>query len=243
MLDTDKFLAHYGKKGMKWGVRKESASAPLSGSLNGTVAGSERTYSRASTPVNDIGDKKALRKERAKKVAIGVGILAAVAGTAYVAHQVQKNGGVKVNDLPSKTKPEAKKSAKKILEQPTDIIYLSKPHKDAGVKKNGLITTPLDFVSDGKTKDYFTIFDDAGLNSDDFRPGDFKKMDDGSVAAYYNDIKGRRDAANRVIPHVVFVPSSMAKDINNIDDVVSKLGPDLDRRYEDNLVKQRAANT
>ena len=47
MNDTEQFLAHYGKKGMKWGVRKESASAPLSGSLNGTVAGSGITLDRA----------------------------------------------------------------------------------------------------------------------------------------------------------------------------------------------------
>jgi hypothetical protein len=70
---TDDFLAHYGIKGMRWGVRKadDSDSSPRKG-------------------LSD-GQKKALK--------VGAGV-AAVAGAAVVATILVKNGNVKV---PSRT--------------------------------------------------------------------------------------------------------------------------------------------
>ena len=58
----DDYLAHYGVKGMKWGVRKDR----------------KRSSRQPRTE-----EQKAKRKQVAKKVAIGVGSAAVVAGGAY----------------------------------------------------------------------------------------------------------------------------------------------------------------
>ena len=219
MNDTEQFLAHYGKKGMKWGVRKESASAPLSGSLNGTVAGSGRPYPQAA-PAGDVADQKAARKAKAKKIAIGVGILAAVAGTAYVAHQVNQNGGRQVKDLP-KTKPSVKKKTESIMTEPTDVIYSTR-NKNQGFS----------FRRDGNLPDPLNEYDQAfGGNQD--TDAFFRRYgkDNEKVAARFLDPEGRKDAAGRVIPHEVIVPKSMASGINNLDDVRSKIWPSLKDEY------------
>ena len=64
-------LQHFGVKGMKWGVRKASGSqSSARKNAEGSVSDEER---------------KAQRRATAKKIAIGVAAVAAVAGVSYVA--------------------------------------------------------------------------------------------------------------------------------------------------------------
>lgn len=71
-------LYHYGVKGMKWGVRKQPQSTG---------------YQRSS--VDDHYVKRERRIRNAKKVAVGVAVVAAVAGVSYVAIKMHKAKQVK----------------------------------------------------------------------------------------------------------------------------------------------------
>ncbi len=189
---VDDFLAHYGVRGMKWGIRKESSNGP----------------------------RKPLTKKQKLAVAgtAAAGVTAIVAG-AFIAARYN----VKLKDM--KVSSEAKAKAEKILETPTDYIYVSKPFRGSGTR------TDLKFVSKGQTKDFFTIFDKAGLNDTDKGPGYFRKMDNGDVAAVLSDMFGRVDDAFRPIPHIVLIPANKASGLNSIQDVIEKHGPELEKRY------------
>lgn len=211
--EVEAFLAHFGVKGMKWGVRKERST--------------------------QSGDRKklSLKDPRVKRAAIVGASVTAIVATAFIASHFSDT---KMDpDLIAK----GAAKAKEIFDEPTDIIYLTKPHRGAGVTKNGIETTSLRFVSEGQTKDYFQIFDRAGLNSDEFKPGEFKKMPNGDVATILSDMFGRVDAAGRDIPHAVLIPASKATGLDSIEDVVDKFGPELEKRYQDFLEDSRKKST
>lgn len=91
MYSYDDYLAHYGIKGMKWGVRKNR--------------------NRSSKPKR-TEEQKAKRKQTAKKVAIGVAGAAVVAGGAYAAYKFgPKLKNVSMKDIASKRKSKAGKQS------------------------------------------------------------------------------------------------------------------------------------
>ena len=220
------YLEHFGVKGMKWGVRKDRKKTNQSNNQDVSLEGSEQAKKKLD-----------LKDPRVKKAAVAAAGVTAIVAGAYVLSK----GGVSVNSLNRSTVKKGSEKAKDIFEEAKDIIYLSKPHKDAGVTRNGVVRTGLDFVTTGKTKDFFTIFDDAGLNKDEAPP--FKKLSNGDVAAIFEDLLGRKDAAGRVIPHLVFIPKEQAVGLNSVEEVIDKFGPRLEQEYSDFLDRKRAGNT
>ena len=223
----DNYLMHYGVKGMKWGIRKDRNKASQQNNQDVTLEGSEQAKKKLD-----------LKDPRVKKAAVAAAGITAVVAGAYILSK----GGVPVNSLKRSTVKKGSEKAKDILEEATDIIYLSKPHKDAGVTRDGLTNTNLAFVTTGQTKDYFDIFDNAGLNEVRERKY-FKKLPNGDVAAVFEDLLGRVDAAGRTIPHHVFIPKDQAIGLNSLEDVIDKFGPRLEKEYSDFLDRKRAENT
>lgn len=81
MEEVDDFIEHFGRKGMKWGVRKASDSTSSGGS-SGKSGG--------------ISDKNKKRL----KVAGGVAAAVAVAAGGYALNRALKNkGGTKLSDM------------------------------------------------------------------------------------------------------------------------------------------------
>lgn len=225
-LTYENYLEHFGVKGMKWGVRKDRKKTNQSSNQDVSLDGSEQAKKKLD-----------LKDPRVKKAAVAAAGVTAIVAGAYVLSK----GGVSVNSLKSSTVKKGAEKTKDIFEEASDIIYVSKPHKDAGVTKDGIVKTGLSFVTTGKTKDFFTIFDDAGLNKDGAEP--FKKLSNGDVATIFKDLLGREDAAGRVIPHLVFIPKEQAVGLNSVEDVIDKFGPRLEKEYSDYLVRKRAGNT
>ena len=225
-FDYDDYLMHYGVKGMKWGVRKDRNKASQQNNQDVTLEGSEQ-----------VKKKLDLKDPRVKKAAVAAAGITAIVAGAYI----YSKGGVSVNSLKRSTVKKGSEKAKDILQEATDIIYLSKPHKDAGVTRGGITSTSLSFVTTGKTKDYYDIFNNAGLSSDIAPP--FKKLPNGDVAAIFYDLLGRIDTGNRPIPHAVFIPKDQAIGLNSIEDVIEKFGPRLEKEYADYLDRKRAENT
>lgn len=224
----DDYLERYGVKGMKWGIRKDRNKASQQNNQDVTLEGSEQAKKKLD-----------LKDPRVKKAAIAAAGVTAIVAGAYILSK----GGVSVNSFKRSTVKKGSEKAKDILQEATDIIYLSKPHKDAGVTRNGLTNTSLAFVTTGQTKDYFDIFDNAGLNDVLVEKKYFKKLPNGDVAAVFEDLLGRVDAAGRAVPHHVFIPKDQAIGLNSLEDVIDKFGPRLEKEYSDFLDRKRAENT
>lgn len=199
--EVDDFLAHFGVLGMHWGVRKEQPAS------KGTESKDKSKGFSWDNPKVKVA------------AAAAIGVTAIVAG-GLLASRFK----VKLKDIPVDL-GKAKAAAEKIIDDPQDIIYLSKPFKGSGTR------TTLGFVSEGKTKDFFTIFDKAGLNDDSFGVGEFRKLKNGQVAAILADSAGRLDDATRPIFHAVLIPADKAVGLNSIDDVITKFGPQMEKEY------------
>ena len=116
------FLAHFGTKGMHWGIRKDNDS--------GNKPKTEQ----------EKQDASARRKAIAKKVAIGAGILLVVAGTAAVVYTLNKNGKLPVSSLKNRNSKVAKKATASVLREPTSVIHATRG-KNVGfkfLKKGGI---------------------------------------------------------------------------------------------------------
>ena len=204
--EVEEFLAHYGVKGMKWGVRRSK------------TGGSESSGEKRSP------EEKAARRATAKKVAIGTGLLIAAAGAAYAANSMSKNGSLPISSLNRKAPKaaEAKELVSKVIESPKNIVYATRgKNKGFSIYDSGGLQEP------------FSALENAGLMSgrNEIRPGNIRKLKDGSVAASMDDPLGRTDSAGRVIPHMMIIPKSMSTGIENIGDVASKIWPLLADRY------------
>lgn len=196
------YLEHYGVKGMKWGIRKERPTA------NGKEStGKESTFS--------------WKNPKVKAAATAVVGVTAIVAAAYIGSKSSVNvSSILPSDLSA-----GKEAVAKIFEKQKDIIYVSKPYHGSGKR------TTLGFVNQGQTKDFFSIFDEAGLN-DDHAPGYFSKLSNGSVATVLSDMFGRVDDAGRAIPHVVLIPPEQAVGLNSVQDVIDKFGPRLESEYQ-----------
>ena len=93
---TEDFLAHYGVKGMKWGVRKARAQGLMSKRGQKTLS---RQYNKAAKKLAKLEKRAASGKKYAKRAAaLGVGAAASGAlayqGTRGVSRLIGKTGGV-----------------------------------------------------------------------------------------------------------------------------------------------------
>jgi hypothetical protein len=86
--DTDEFLAHFGVKGMRWGVRKSDDGLSTNlrpGEPGRSVQATQKLSAEKALPSNAEGSSRKLTSEQKKALLIGGGILAtaAVAGGLY----------------------------------------------------------------------------------------------------------------------------------------------------------------
>jgi hypothetical protein len=196
---TPEELVHHGIKGMHWGVRKESGtSSPSSAS-----------------------DKSASRKETAKKVAIGTGVLVAVAGTAFVAYKLNQSGKLPISSI-AKSAAKSTPAVEKAIQEPTSVIHFARG------KNKGL-----HFLKQGGTPDHFNVWDKTlGPHAHSNAREIFEKHPGGLIAARFPDPGKRVDFSGRPILHEVVIPKSMSPGINNLDDVRNKIWPHLKDSYD-----------
>ena len=122
--EAEDFLAHHGILGMKWGIRRYQNS---DGTL--TAAGKKRYGSdgdSSSLSPEELAARSARRKDIAKKVAIGIGVAAAVAGAAYVGYYA----GTKANGLNGANSDLAKDLVNGLKNEPT-VPLLPPPSETA----------------------------------------------------------------------------------------------------------------
>ena len=211
MPDTDDFLAHYGVKGMKWGQRKAR----------------DKTSASTSSDVDSKTAKTSARREKAKKVAIGTGLLIAAAGTAYVGYTLHKNGSLPTSKLPQ-TKPEVKKKVESIMTEPSDLIFATRTRGQG-----------ISFVRKGNLPDPLLEYD-RGFGSDSGEKNVFRRYGDNNekIAVSFDDPDGRKDHAGRVIPHEVIIPKSMSAGINTHAEAVAKAWSILGPKYSEDYDKE-----
>lgn len=188
-------LAHFGVKGMRWGKRKTESSSEKTPRTN------------------------AQKKEIAKNVAIGTGVLIAAAGAAYLGHKLNQNGSVKMSDI--KVSSESKKKVNDMFKEPTTVIHASRG-RNQGFK----------FYKDGQIPDPMVEWQKGFGGLEESRTV-FNKYD-GKIAARFMDPDGRTDRAGRLIPHDIIVPKSMSDGVNSIDDVLKTIWPKVKDHYSDN---------
>jgi hypothetical protein len=208
IIDEEDYIEHFGVKGMKWGVRKDRGRS-------GTARSGQKTPRFS-----------AEQKVKAKKVAIGLGVLTVAAGTAYLAYSMNRNGNVPIRSI---TPPASAKKFVDEVKTQTDLIHASRgKNKGFHFIKSGGLPDPL--------HDYEKAF-----GADSGKAEMFRRLDDGRIAAGFLDPQGRSDHAGRMIPHQVLIPHSMASGINNLDDVRNKIWPLLkptyDTMYEKSLAR------
>lgn len=169
------------------------------------------------------------RKATAKKVAIGTGVLVAAAGAGFVAYKLHQNGKLPFSSIAKASAP-ASSAVKKVLEPQTDVIHLARG-KDKG----------LSFLKKGGSPSFFQHWENAFVKEIGNPDTDnvFHKLSDGKIAAAFLDPQGRRDHANRPIAHQVVIPRSMASSIANIDDVKTKIWPQLKDTYDSAYLKPK----
>lgn len=204
----DEAMAHFGVKGMHWGVRKSTDSATGSTGQTKKPMSAER--------------KKAI----AKKAAIGAGILILAAGTAYVAYSMNKNGKLPTKGLSGSATSKGKTATEAIFKEPTSILHVARG-KNVGfrfLKEGGIPSTMI------------TEYDKSGLGEGSQHAGEvFQKYGAAGaekIAARIIDPQGRKDHASRAIKHDIIIPASMTNGIHNLADVKEKIWPLLSTDYD-----------
>jgi hypothetical protein len=204
MADTvEEFLEHFGVKGMKWGVRKDRSGASGQSSSN-------------------PGSDHAKLKKAAK---IGGGVLAAAAVTAgaiYLAKHpelLQSAAKSLSGSSPSgnaKDKARAENFVHAMSKEPTSLIHTS---NDKG------------FLLKGGLPDALFEYEKAGFERHPHlsEPNSIRRYGKNAekVAAILRDPEGRKDPSGRPINHHLIIPESQAHDIHTIEDVKTKIWPQV----------------
>lgn len=203
MLTEDEYLEHFGKKGMRWGVRN----------ADGTKA--------AKIPLTEEQ-----RKARNKKIVIASTAAALVVGTIATAVILKKYGKFPISSFAKTAEKTAKvkEAVDKVAEMPSGVLHASRG-KDKGfrfINNGGLLGSPLEAY------DKSPLGGDQG--GENFRK--FGK-DLSMVSARFLDPEGRTDRAGRVIPHDVVFPNNLVAGINSLDDVRSKVWPLIKDGYDE----------
>lgn len=189
------YLAHYGVKGMQWGVRKDRDD------------GLRGTKTKDLNP-NDPDHKEELSRRKHRNVAVVVGsAIGAAAITAGVVY-ASKKMNVNVDDI-GKVSDTAKDFANAISKEPVGIMHAARgKHKGWA------------FLSLGGLGDPIAEYEASGLGSTD-DPGFFKRYgkNNEKVSGRYLDPEGRKDFAGRPIKHDVILPEALAKGVNNVEEV------------------------
>lgn len=194
---TPEELLHYGVKGMKWGVRKQRDGGEA----------------RQRSP-----EEQAARRARAKKIAIGAGILVAVAGAGYVAYKLNQSGNLPISSAKKTSAVETQ--MKKVFDPPTSIIHSARG-KTKGYQffQRGGLTDPEGYMVD--------------RNLAHLANNSLKKLDDGSIYARLADPLKRIDQSGRPIGHDIVIPKAMASGIETMSDVESKIWPLIKDAYDE----------
>lgn len=121
--DTDEFLAHFGVKGMKWGVRHVVGA---NGRVTGSTAGRSSGGSSGGSGGGGDSTQRPSGLSRNQKIAIGVGVGAAIAlGAAAVAYKMKTGGKLPLSAL-KKGKAAASTNHGEVL---ADLIIKSKANQ------------------------------------------------------------------------------------------------------------------
>ena len=215
---NEDLLVHFGVKGMRWGHRKAQEKSAHRSSSSSASLPKQQKSSRFSPE----------QKAKAKKVAIGVGVLTVAAGTAYAAYILNKNGKLPIRSVKPPT-PQVKQAVKKVEEQ-TDIMHFARG------KNKGL-----HFLRSGGVKETLLTYEE-GFGQYNESATFFNKLADGRVAAIMPDPLGRKDHSGRGIKHDILIPKSMASGITGLDDVREKIWPILqpayDAMYEQSILRE-----
>jgi hypothetical protein len=167
-----------------------------------------------------------INKKQLKKAAIitgsAMGVAAIAVGSVFAARYLGSSGSLSAAN--ATVGAPVKKFAQSMAEEPIGIVHAARgKHHGFTFPGRGGLTDPL------------IEYDKAGFHTlQDAKGAAFKRYGDRleKIAAKYPDPAGRLDRSGRGIFHEVMLPESMAKMVNNVDDVVDVTWPLIKDKYD-----------
>lgn len=235
MSDVDDFLAHYGRKGMKWGVvnDEEPSTAALGKSLDKALSGSSsgqldsqakaKHKARKDFPHKQevdgsdpkLSDVKQGRLSRNQKIALGIGATVAVAGLAYYGNK--HLNGDKGIFLPDGAKKSGSKADRDALESELDGLFgkSKKPVNDSlkesgyymGMKTKNALNRPEFTIPKGTSFQRLANFAETGEGYSSGTYATFLKNDN-NLYGSSRDFKDKLHTVNFDSSKEVRVPST-----------------------------------
>lgn len=152
------------------------------------------------------------RSNKGRNVALILGGAAFAATLAVGGVYAKKHFGVKLSDIPPESTMSAKKVVDDILHEPISVIHATRG------KERGF-----GFLANGGLKDPLREWDHVG-NINEFNGNQFQRYGKNleKAAVVFDDPHGRKDAAGRVIPHLVILPKEHAKDVHDFEGAKKK---------------------
>ena len=205
--DIDAYIAHFGVKGMRWGVRN---------------AGDSSSGGSPKQPVDH-----SVRNHRLKVAGIVVGSVAGAALVAGGTYYLAKNGKLPISALSSSHAEAGKKLVEefsKPAEELKGVVHItgSKYLADRTVSKGGLNS----IVSEATKAGFANRF-----GTSDLAPGEMRRYE-GKIAIAFLDHQGRRDFSGRPIVHQIILPSHHAQGISTFEEAQKKAWSLVKDQYE-----------